>query len=64
MDKYKKQSKEITTETKLSNNEFQNKVVDKILKDTNVKIKDKNFENVLSIITSDSKATKYNRQMN
>lgn len=64
MDKYKKQSKEITTETKLSNNEFQNKVVDKILKDTNVKIKDKNFENVLSIITSDGKATKYNRQMN
>ncbi|OWZ85311.1 hypothetical protein A5848_002356 [Enterococcus faecium] len=33
MDKYKKQLKEITTETKLSNNEFQNKVVDKILKD-------------------------------
>ncbi len=48
MDKYKKQLKEITTETKLSNNEFQNKVVDKILKDANVKIKDKNFENALS----------------
>ncbi|PQH02688.1 foldase PrsA domain protein [Enterococcus faecium] len=48
MDKYKKQLKEITTETKLSNNEFQNKVVDKILKDANVKIKDKNFENSLS----------------
>ncbi|RBS29583.1 hypothetical protein EB14_02696 [Enterococcus faecium] len=38
MDKYKKQLKEITTETKLSNNEFQNKVVDKILKDANVKM--------------------------
>jgi len=50
--------KEITTETKLSNNEFQNKVVDKILKDANVKIKDKNFENFLSIFTSDGKATK------
>ena len=48
MDKYKKQLKEITTETKLSNNEFQIKVVDKILKDANVKIKDKNFENALS----------------
>lgn len=48
MDKYKKRLKEITTETKLSNNEFQNKVVDKILKDANVKIKDKNFENALS----------------
>ncbi|BBI25696.1 foldase PrsA domain protein [Klebsiella michiganensis] len=58
MDKYKKQLKEITTETKLSNNEFQNKVVNKILKDANVKIKDKNFENVLSIFTSDGKATK------
>lgn len=54
MDKYKKQLKEITTETKLSNNEFQNKVVDKILKDANVKIKDKDFENVLSTFTSDS----------
>ncbi len=54
MDKYKKQLKEITTETKLSNNEFQNKVVDKILKDANVKIKDKNFENALSTFTSDS----------
>ncbi|EGP5213301.1 foldase PrsA domain protein, partial [Enterococcus faecium] len=31
MDKYKKQLKEITTETKLSNSAFQNKVVDKIL---------------------------------
>ena len=50
--------KEITTETKLSNNEFQNKVVDKILKDANVKIKDKNFENFLSIFTSGGKATK------
>ncbi|RBS26929.1 hypothetical protein EB12_02651 [Enterococcus faecium] len=50
MDKYKKQLKEITTETKLSNNEFQNKVVDKILKDANVKIKDKNFENALSTL--------------
>lgn len=58
MDKYKKQLKEITTETKLSNNEFQNKVVNKILKDANVKIKDKNFENVLIIFTSDGKATK------
>ena len=48
MDKYKKQLKEITTESKLSNNEFLNKVVDKILKDANVKIKDKNFENALS----------------
>ncbi|WP_275400810.1 peptidylprolyl isomerase [Enterococcus faecium] len=54
MDKYKKELKEIATETKLSDSVFQNKVVGEVLKDANVKIKDKDFENVLSTFTSDS----------
>ncbi|HFQ4016680.1 TPA: peptidylprolyl isomerase [Enterococcus faecium] len=54
MDKYKKELKEIATDTKLSDSTFQNKVIGEVLKDANVKIKDKDFENVLSIFTSDS----------
>ncbi|KAA0692230.1 peptidylprolyl isomerase [Enterococcus faecium] len=54
MDKYKKELKEIATETKLSDSAFQNKVIGEVLKDANVKIKDKDFENVLSTFTSDS----------
>lgn len=54
MDKYKKELKEIATDTKLSDNTFQNKVIGEVLKDANVKIKDKDFENVLSTFTSDS----------
>ena len=54
MDKYKKELKEIATDTKLSDSAFQNKVLGEVLKDANVKIKDKDFENVLSTFTSDS----------
>ncbi len=54
MDKYKKELKEIATDTKLSDRTFQNKVIGEVLKDANVKIKDKDFENVLSTFTSDS----------
>lgn len=54
MDKYKKELKEIATDTKLSDSTFQNKVIGEVLKDANVKIKDKDFENVLSSFTSDS----------
>ncbi|AII38633.1 MULTISPECIES: peptidylprolyl isomerase [Enterococcus] len=54
MDKYKKELKEIATDTKLSDSAFQNKVIGEVLKDANVKIKDKDFENVLSTFTSDS----------
>lgn len=54
MDKYKKELKEIATDTKLSDSTFQNKVIGEVLKDANVKIKDKDFENVLSKFTSDS----------
>ncbi|HGD7092320.1 TPA: peptidylprolyl isomerase [Enterococcus faecium] len=54
MDKYKKELKEIATDTKLSDSTFQNKVIGEVLKDANVKIKDKDFENVLSTLTSDS----------
>ncbi|HFX3812951.1 TPA: peptidylprolyl isomerase [Enterococcus faecium] len=54
MDKYKKELKEIATDTKLSDSTFQNKVISEVLKDANVKIKDKDFENVLSTFTSDS----------
>ena len=54
MDKYKKELKEIATDTKLSDSNFQNKVIGEVLKDANVKIKDKDFENVLSTFTSDS----------
>ena len=54
MDKYKKKLKEIATDTKLSDSTFQNKVIGEVLKDANVKIKDKDFENVLSTFTSDS----------
>lgn len=54
MDKYKKELKEIATDTKLSDGTFQNKVIGEVLKDANVKIKDKDFENVLSTFTSDS----------
>ncbi|EME8104948.1 peptidyl-prolyl cis-trans isomerase [Enterococcus faecium] len=54
MDKYKKGLKEIATDTKLSDSTFQNKVIGEVLKDANVKIKDKDFENVLSTFTSDS----------
>lgn len=54
MDKYKKELKEIATDTKLSVSTFQNKVIGEVLKDANVKIKDKDFENVLSTFTSDS----------
>ena len=54
MDKYKKELKEIATDTKLSYSTFQNKVIGEVLKDANVKIKDKDFENVLSTFTSDS----------
>ncbi|HFM5966688.1 TPA: peptidylprolyl isomerase, partial [Enterococcus faecium] len=51
MDKYKKELKEIATDTKLSDSTFQNKVIGEVLKDANVKIKDKDFENVLSKFT-------------
>ncbi|HFM8635882.1 peptidylprolyl isomerase, partial [Enterococcus faecium] len=44
MDKYKKELKEIATDTKLSDSTFQNKVIGEVLKDANVKIKDKDFE--------------------
>lgn len=54
MDKYKKELKEIAIDTKLSDSTFQNKVIGEVLKDANVKIKDKDFENVLSTFTSDS----------
>ncbi|MDT6542135.1 peptidylprolyl isomerase [Enterococcus faecium] len=54
MDKYKKELKEIATDTELSDSTFQNKVIGEVLKDANVKIKDKDFENVLSTFTSDS----------
>ncbi|HAQ0329305.1 TPA: peptidylprolyl isomerase [Enterococcus faecium] len=54
MDKYKKELKEIATDTKLSDSTFQNKVIGEVLKDANVKIKDKDFENVLSTFTLDS----------
>ncbi|EMF0470959.1 peptidylprolyl isomerase [Enterococcus lactis] len=54
MDKYEKELKEIATDTKLSDSTFQNKVIGEVLKDANVKIKDKDFENVLSTFTSDS----------
>ncbi|NTQ91040.1 peptidylprolyl isomerase [Enterococcus faecium] len=54
MDKYKKELKEIATDTKLSDSTFQNKMIGEVLKDANVKIKDKDFENVLSTFTSDS----------
>ncbi len=54
MDKYKKELKEIATDTKLSDSTFQNKVIGEVLKEANVKIKDKDFENVLSTFTSDS----------
>ena len=54
MDKYKKELKEIATDTKLSDSTFQNKVIGEVLKDANVKIKDKDFENVLITFTSDS----------
>ena len=54
MDKYKKELKEIATDTKLSDSTFQNKVIGEVLKDANVKIKDKDFENDLSTFTSDS----------
>lgn len=54
IDKYKKELKEIATDTKLSDSTFQNKVIGEVLKDANVKIKDKDFENVLSTFTSDS----------
>lgn len=54
MDKYKKELKEIAPDTKLSDSTFQNKVIGEVLKDANVKIKDKDFENVLSTFTSDS----------
>ncbi|HGF7699894.1 TPA: peptidylprolyl isomerase, partial [Enterococcus faecium] len=40
MDKYKKELKEIATDTKLSDSTFQNKVIGEVLKDANVKIKD------------------------
>ncbi|HAX1009007.1 peptidyl-prolyl cis-trans isomerase, partial [Enterococcus faecium] len=39
MDKYKKELKEIATDTKLSDSTFQNKVIGEVLKDANVKIK-------------------------
>lgn len=55
MDKNKKELKEIATDTKLSDSTFQNKVIGEVLKDANVKIKDKDFENVLSTFTSDSR---------
>ena len=54
MDKYKKELKEIATDTKLSDSTFQNKVIGEVLKEDNVKIKDKEFQNVLSTFTSDS----------
>ena len=54
MDKYKKELKEIATDTKLSDSTFQNKVIGEVLKDAIVKLKDKAFENVLSTFTSDS----------
>ncbi|OUK40860.1 peptidylprolyl isomerase [Enterococcus faecium] len=58
MDKYKKELKEIATDTKLSDSTFQNKVIGEVLKDANVKIKDKDFENVLSAFTTTSSSTK------
>ncbi|HGF7750469.1 TPA: peptidylprolyl isomerase [Enterococcus faecium] len=60
MDKYKKELKEIATDTKLSDSTFRNKVIGEVLKDANVKIKDKDFENVLSTFTSDSSTASSN----
>lgn len=44
MDKYKKELKEIATDTKLSDSTFQNKVIGEVLKDANVKIKTKTLK--------------------
>ncbi len=44
MDKYKKELKEIATDTKLSDSTFQNKVIGEVLKDANVKSKTKTLK--------------------
>ncbi|WP_165002815.1 MULTISPECIES: peptidylprolyl isomerase [unclassified Enterococcus] len=58
MDKYKDQLKEIATQTKLNDQAFTTKVIGEVLKDANVKIKDKDFENVLSTFTTTSSSSK------
>jgi foldase protein PrsA len=59
LEKYKKELKEIATQTKVTNNEFINKTVGEELKAANVKIKDKDLTDVLQPYqTTDSSKTK------
>lgn len=48
MDKYKKELKEIATNTQLADSTFQNKVIGEVLKAQNVKIKDTDLSSLLS----------------
>ncbi|EOH91406.1 peptidylprolyl isomerase [Enterococcus villorum] len=59
LEKYKKELKEIATQTQMNNNEFINKTIDEELKAANVKIKDKDLTDVLQAYqTTDSSKTK------
>src|SRR5699024_8531662 len=54
MDKYKDEVKQIATDTKLNDQDFQTKVISEELKAANVKVKDDSFKNVLSAFTTES----------
>lgn len=54
MDKYKKQLKGIATEIKLDDNTFKTKVITEELKAADVKIKDKDFKDVLKVFTENT----------
>lgn len=59
LEKYKKELKEIATQTQMNNNEFINKTIGEELKAVNVKIKDKDLTDVLQAYqTTDSSKTK------
>ncbi|MBF8808575.1 MAG: peptidylprolyl isomerase [Enterococcus lacertideformus] len=57
MDKYKKELTKIATDTKVSDQAFQQKIIAKVLKEENVKIKDDAFKNILSPFTTETAST-------
>jgi foldase protein PrsA len=57
MDKYKKELTKIAKDTQMKDQAFQTKVISKVLKEENVKVKDDAFKSVLSQFTTESTGT-------
>ena len=57
MDKYKKELTKIAKDTQIKDQAFQTKVISKVLKEENVKVKDDAFKSVLSQFTTETTGT-------